>query len=139
MAKAVAVAMGLIFLLLGAVGFIRPGFEGMHLSLAHNLSYVVSGTVSLYFGLARSVTVCRLFGFVFGGGYTLLGLLGLLFGTPAQSAVEGTSADARLLILIPTSLELGTSDHIFHLVIGLVFLIGAVITVVRRPMARRAT
>src|SRR3954469_8489860 len=108
MAKALAAAMGWVFLILGLVGFIRPGLGGMHLSLAHNLLHVVSGTVSLYFGLARSVSDCRLFAFVFGGGYALLGLSGLLFGTPAQSAIAGTSADPRLLIIIPASLELGS-------------------------------
>src|SRR4051794_7244356 len=133
MAKALAAAMGLVFLLLGLVGFIRPALGGMHLSLAHNLIHVVSGTLSLYFGLARSVRVCRLFGFVFGGGYAILGLFGLLFGTPAPSAIAGTSADPRLLIIIPASLELGSPDHVFHLVIGLVFLIGAVITVGQPP------
>jgi hypothetical protein len=51
MAKTVTKILGVVFLLVGFVGFFAPGILGMHLSMAHNIVHLVSGALALYFGL----------------------------------------------------------------------------------------
>ncbi|MBD0371697.1 MAG: DUF4383 domain-containing protein [Pyrinomonadaceae bacterium] len=130
MAKTICTILGIVFILVGIVGFIAPNFLGTHLSLAHNLVHIISGAVALYFGLAGSLRGARLFCIVFGIVYLLLGVCGFLLGSPGSPS--GTMAamppDSRLLSVIPGQLELGTMDHVVHLLLGIVFLIGGFIT-----------
>lgn len=118
MAKTIALIMGIVFILVGLVGFVSHNFLGTHLSTAHNLIHLISGAVSLYLGLRGSLSAARLFCLVFGGVYLLLGVVGFLLGTGAE----------RMLALIPGTLELGTMDHIIHVLIGIVYLIGGFLT-----------
>jgi hypothetical protein len=119
----VATGLGIVFLLLGIAGFVSPGVMGMRSSSTLNLVHLVTGLISLYFGLAGSMTAARAFCYAFGIAYGLLGIAGMLAGTPGTSP-----ADARLLRLIPGSLELGTMDHAFHIVVGGVYLIAGLMT-----------
>jgi hypothetical protein len=130
MAKTVATILGIAFILVGIVGFIAPNFLGTHLSLAHNLVHIISGAVALYFGRAGSLSGARLFCIVFGIVYLLLGVVGFLLGAPGtpSGAMAGMGADSRLFSVIPGQLELGTMDHVVHILLGLVFLIGGFIT-----------
>lgn len=130
MAKTISTILGIVFILVGIVGFIMPTFLGTHLSLAHNLVHIVSGAVALYFGLAGSLSGARLFCIVFGIVYLLLGVVGFLLGGPGtpEGAMAGMGADSRLFKVIPGQLELGTMDHVVHILLGLVFLIGGFIT-----------
>lgn len=128
MAKTIATIMGVVFLLVGIVGFVAPGVGGFHLSTAHNLIHIISGAASLYFGLAGTLSGARLFCIVFGIVYGLLGVAGFLLGAPGTPAMPGMAADARLFKVIPGTLELGTSDHLFHIVLALIFLIGGFLT-----------
>ena len=50
MAKTVCKILGVVFILVGLVGFVSPGFLGTHLSTTHNLVHLISGAVALYFG-----------------------------------------------------------------------------------------
>jgi hypothetical protein len=118
MAKTIALIMGIVFILVGLVGFVSHNFLGTHLSTAHNLIHLISGAVSLYLGLRGTLSAARLFCFIFGGVYLLLGIVGFLLGTGAE----------RLFALIPGTLELGTMDHIIHVLIGVVYLIGGFLT-----------
>ena len=130
MAKTISTVLGVVFILVGIVGFIMPTFLGTHLSLAHNLVHLISGAVALYFGLAGSLSAARLFCLVFGGVYLLLGVCGFLLGgqgTPSGS-MASMGPDSRLLTVIPGQLELGTMDHVVHILLGLIFLIGGLIT-----------
>jgi hypothetical protein len=130
MAKTISTILGIAFILVGIVGFVAPNFLGTHLSLAHNLVHIISGAVALYFGLAGSLSGARLFCIVFGIVYLLLGVVGFLLGgagTPS-GAMAGMGADSRLFTVIPGQLELGTMDHVVHILLGLVFLIGGFIT-----------
>lgn len=70
-----------------------------------------------------------LFSSVFGIVYAGLGVLGFLAGS-SQSPSAGVPgpADGRLLKVIPSMLELGTSDHILHILLGLIFVAGALLT-----------
>ncbi|MCA1555382.1 MAG: DUF4383 domain-containing protein [Acidobacteria bacterium] len=128
MAKRVATIIGIAFLLVGVVGFVAPGVGGFHLSAAHNLIHLVSGALSLYFGLAGTLSGARLFCIVFGAVYGLLGVAGFLLGAPGSPSMPGMAADDHLFKVLPGTLELGTSDHLFHIVLGIVYLTAGFLT-----------
>jgi energy-converting hydrogenase Eha subunit E len=102
---------GAFLLVVGLLGFAAPGFIGMHLSALHNLLLLLSGTLAIYFGLKGTSAAARTFCLVFGAVYGLLGLVGFL-----------ASGSDYTLTIIPGALVLGTMDHVFHLVLGTVFL-----------------
>ena len=132
MAKTIATVMGIVFILLGLIGFISDNLLGTHLSLTHNLIHLISGAVALYLGLKGSLSAARLFCLVFGAVYLLLGVAGFLFnsgtaiGLPANLVEGGTNT--HMLHVLPGNLELGIMDHIVHVLIGLIFLIGGFLT-----------
>jgi hypothetical protein len=131
MAKTISTILGVVFILVGLIGFIVPGFLGTHLSLAHNLVHIISGAVALYFGLAGTLAGARLFCLVFGAVYLLLGIVGFLAGGDKQHTIAGithSGTDSRLFQALPGTLELATMDHTVHILLGLVFLIGGLIT-----------
>jgi len=131
MAKTIATLLGVVFILVGIVGFVAPGFLGTHLSLAHNLVHIISGAVALYFGLAGTLAAARLFCLVFGAVYLLLGVVGFLMGAPGKPTIPGMTgmdSDSRLFALLPGTLELGTMDHTVHILLGILFLIGGLLT-----------
>jgi hypothetical protein len=111
MIKKTATIGGIVLIGAGLLGFLVPGFMGMHLTAAHNLVHLVSGAVALYFGLKGTLTAARTFCIAFGALYGLLGLAGFVAG----------GAD-HTLTLIPGQLVLGTMDHVVHLIVGAVFL-----------------
>ena len=116
MAKTIATILGIGFLLVGIVGFISPGLLGMHLNTTHNLVHIITGAVSLYFGLAGTLSAARTFDIAFGAVYALLGVAGFVAG----------SGDDRMLNLGP--LMLGTPDHAVHVLLGVIYLIGGLLT-----------
>lgn len=130
MAKTIATVLGVAFILVGIIGFVSPGFLGTHLSFMHNLVHLVSGAVALYFGLAGTLSAARLFCLVFGAVYLLLGVVGFLLGGNQQHSIAGIThgPDSRLFAVIPGQLELGSMDHTVHILLGLVFLIGGLLT-----------
>ncbi|HYP02254.1 MAG TPA: DUF4383 domain-containing protein [Pyrinomonadaceae bacterium] len=128
MAKRICTILGIVFLLVGIVGFVAPGVGGFHLSTAHNLIHIVSGALALYFGLAGTLSAARLFCIVFGVVYGLLGIAGFLLGAPGTPSMPGMAADGRLFKVLPGMLELGTSDHTFHILLGIVFLVAGLMT-----------
>ena len=119
MAKTIATLIGVIFLLVGLIGFVMPHLLGAHLTPAHNVIHLVSGAVSLYLGLKGTLSAARMFGLVFGAVYLLLGVAGFLLGSG-----EGE----KLFKVIPGVLEFGQMDHIIHIVIGGLYLVGALMT-----------
>lgn len=134
MAKTISKVLGVVFILVGILGFLAPGMLGMHLSLAHNLVHLISGAVALYFGFAGTLSGARLFCIVFGVVYGLLGVAGFLFGHGGAHTVGGVPAthhggtDSSLLAVLPGSLELASMDHIVHVLLGVVFLVGGFLT-----------
>lgn len=128
MAKTVATLLGAAFILIGIVGFIAPGLMGFHLSVAHNLIHLISGAISLYLGMAGTLAAARLFCIVFGIVYGLLGVAGFLLGSPGTPQMAGMPPDSRLFPVIPGVLELGTSDHSLHILLGIVFLVAGLMT-----------
>jgi hypothetical protein len=140
MAKLVCTILGVVFLLVGLTGFVAPTFGGSHLTVAHNLIHVVSGAISLYFGLAGTMSAARTFALVFGIFYLLLGVAGFFFGTTETTslpsyAVAG-AVNQHMFRVIPGVLELGTVDHLIHIGLGAIFMFGAIATKARiRPLA----
>ena len=128
MAKTVCKILGVVFLLVGIAGFVSPGMLGTHLSLAHNLVHIISGAIALYFGFAGSASGARTFCLVFGAVYLLLGVVGFVMGAPGISTIAGMAhQDPRLWKVLPGTLELGQMDHIVHVLLGVVFLIGGLL------------
>lgn len=119
MARTIAILIGVIFILVGIVGFFSMNLMGAHLTKGHNIIHLVSGAISLYIGLKGSLSAAKTFGLVFGAVYLLLGVVGFLLGNPS---------DDRMLTLIDNRLFFGTMDHIIHIVIGAIYLIGALMT-----------
>jgi len=131
MAKTICKILGVVFLLVGVVGFVMPSFLGTHLSFVHNLVHILSGIVALYLGFAGTLSAARLFCIVFGIVYLLLAICGFLLGSdqaPTISNMADMGRDAKLWRVIPGQLELGTMDHIVHVLLGIVFLIGGFLT-----------
>ncbi|MFP5247742.1 MAG: DUF4383 domain-containing protein [Thermoanaerobaculia bacterium] len=126
MANRVATVLGLGFLLVGIIGFLVPGFLGAHLTLAHNIIHLVTGAVSLWIGLKGTPSAAKTFCIVFGAVYVLLGIAGFVAGT----------GEMKMLTIIPGQLELGTVDHIIHIVLGAIYLVGGLAT---RAVPRAAT
>jgi hypothetical protein len=136
MANRVATILGIGFLLVGVIGFVAPAVLGMHLSVAHNVVHLVTGAVSLWLGLKGSASAARTFCIVFGAVYLLLGIAGFAAGADAAPGVPGPH-DARLLKLIPGTLEFGTMDHAVHILLGAVYLIAGFLTRGVRTAAAR--
>ncbi|HVF46684.1 MAG TPA: DUF4383 domain-containing protein [Pyrinomonadaceae bacterium] len=125
MVKTIATLLGVVFLLVGMLGFAMPGLLGAHLTPAHNVVHLVSGAVSLYLGLKGSLSATRMFALAFGAVYLLLGIAGFLLG--AQQTHDGHTNET-LLSVVPGVLHFGTMDNIIHLVFGSLYLIGALTT-----------
>lgn len=113
MAKTLSTILGIIFLVVGLLGFAAPSLMGMHLSVAHNVIHLVSGALALYFGTKGTYDSARAFCIIFGIIYGLLGLIGFVAG----------GAD-YMLTVIPDQLVLGKMDHIIHVILGILFIIG---------------
>lgn len=116
MAKTVCKILGVVFVLVGLLGFVKPDLLGAHLSMAHNVVHLVSGALSLYLGFAGSLTAARAFCLVFGVLYLGLGIFGMALGT----------GNDRMLEIGP--LHFGQADHGIHILLGVIFLAGGLFT-----------
>jgi hypothetical protein len=133
MARTVAIILGAVFILLGLAGFLSNNLLGAHLTTAHNIIHLVSGAVALYIGLRGSMQAAKLFCYAFGAVYLLLGVVGYWMGgmhqtTNLPASAQDAGVNENMFRLIPGVLELGTVDHLLHVLIGLVFIISAVLT-----------
>jgi len=118
MANRIATILGLGFLLVGIIGFIAPTILGMHLTLAHNIVHLVTGAVSLWLGLKGTPSAAKTFCIVFGAVYLLLGICGFVLGT----------GDEKMWEILPGQLMFGRMDHIVHVLLGAIYLIGGFAT-----------
>ena len=116
MAKTICKILGVVFLLVGVVGFASPDLLRAHLTPPHNVVHIVTGVIALYFGFAGSLSGAKAFSLVFGVVYLALGILGLVLGTPPE----------RMWMVGP--LHFGTSDHAIHILLGILFLAGGLFT-----------
>lgn len=129
LANRIATILGIGFIAVALLGFVMPDLLGMHLSMAHHIVHLATGLVSLWLGLKGSPSAARTFCIVFGLVYAGLGIAGFVLGTQGSPSgdVPGP-ADARLLKVIPGVLELGTMDHIVHILLGAIYLLGGLAT-----------
>ena len=116
MAKTVCKILGVLFLLVGVIGFAAPNLLGAHLTTPHNVVHIVSGAIALYLGFAGSLSGAKAFCLVFGVVYLALGILGMALGT----------GEGRMWMLGP--LHFGQSDHGIHALLGIIFLAGGLFT-----------
>ncbi len=117
MAKTICKVLGVVFLLVGVVGFAAPTLLGAHLTPPHNVVHIVSGVIALYFGFAGTLSGAKTFCLVFGLVYLALGILGIAFGGAPPE---------RMWVVGP--LHFGTSDHAIHILLGVGFLAGGLFT-----------
>ena len=120
----VALILGILFTLLGIIGFFTPpenstGVQALlglfDVDLVHNLFFLITGVL----GIAAAFTgYSRTFNQVFGVVYILFGLLGLI---PALYFPAGTYGHDSGLFLGLTHDNAG--DHVLHLVTGIVALV----------------
>jgi hypothetical protein len=119
MAKTVCKLLGVVLLLVGVCGFFAPHLIGAHLSPAHNLVHIVSGILAIYFGFAGSLSGARGFCLLFGVVYLALGFLGqFVLGDPAADRMWHVAG----------ILDLAKVDHFIHILLGVVFLAGGLLT-----------
>jgi len=116
MAKTVCKILGVVFVLVGVVGFVAPTLLGAHLTPVHNLVHIVSGAIALYFGFAGSAAAAKGFCLIFGIVYLLLGVAGWFLGTGEMH-----------MFTVGSLLTLGKMDHIIHIALGIIFLIGGLL------------
>ena len=136
MANRVATILGIGFLLVGIAGFVAPSMLGMHLSTTHSIIHLVTGAVSLWLGLKGSPSAAKNFCIVFGLVYLGLGVAGFVAGSSAEPGVPGPH-DARMLKVIPGVFEVGTADHVVHILLGAIYLIAGLMTRTVRAVAAR--
>jgi hypothetical protein len=101
---------GIVLILVGIAGFVRPDLLGMHLTPIHNAVHLLSGLIAVAVGFAGSFSASRAFCLTFGAIYLLLGVLG--FAAP--------QVVARLLQAHAGGLG---PDNVVHVVLGAAFLI----------------
>lgn len=118
MAKTIASVIGVVFILVGIVGFFSPHLMETHLTPAHNIVHLVSGAASLYIGTKGSLSGARSFCIIFGLVYGLLGVCGYFLGAPPN----------HLLTISDPHLMFGTMDHYIHIAIGVLYLVGGFAT-----------
>jgi hypothetical protein len=116
MAKTVCKILGVVFLLVGLIGFVSPNLLGAHLTPVHNVVHIVSGAIALYFGFAGTLSGAKIFSLAFGVVYLALGVLGMALG----------SGEDRMWMLGP--LHFGNADHGIHVLLGIIFLAGGLFT-----------
>src|SRR5688572_13320805 len=117
MAKTVCKILGVVFLLVGVIGFVSPNLLGAHLTPPHNVVHIVSGAIALYFGFAGTLSGAKTFALVFGVVYLALGILGMALGTGNDRMWN-----------VAGILHLGQADHAIHVLLGVVFLAGGLFT-----------
>jgi hypothetical protein len=116
MAKTVCKILGVVFVVVGVIGFAAPTVLQAHLTPAHNVVHLLSGILALYFGFAGTLSAAKIFSLVFGVVYLALGIMGMALGGPPD----------RMWHVGP--LDLGQADHGIHILLGVVFLAGGLFT-----------
>lgn len=108
MARLVCRIVGVALLVVGLAGFAFPTMLGLHLTTVHDILHLLTALVALYVGFAATLTSARIFCLLFGAGYLLLAVAGII--------VPGLAASILGLPAL-TSHEL-TPDNAVHAVLG---------------------
>ena len=106
MLKKIAIAFGIVFIVVGLVGFVSAvtpdgkllGY--FEVNAAHNVVHIATGIVAVIVGFA-SEKAARMFFQIFGVIYALVALLGFAMGNqPLLGIVANNAADTWLHVLI---------------------------------------
>lgn len=107
MAKTIVLVLGVVFVLVGILGFFNDPVLGIfEVDMVHNIVHLASGVLALLavsMGEPSAKTFAKIFGLV----YALVAILGLVMGT-----------DEKLLGLM----EINSADNWLHVLLALVFL-----------------
>lgn len=133
-ARQVCLFMGVILFFVGLIGFVMDNFLAAHLSYVHNVIHVISGILAVGFGY-YGLQAAKNFSYTFAAIYGLLGVAGFIVGTQGMSTVGHIGEDRFLWKIRPEVLELGTTDHVIHILVAAIFLAGAIYTSKRKPKA----
>jgi hypothetical protein len=118
MLKTAAIIFGIVFLLVGVLGFV-PGITTgqmllgiFHVNAVHNIVHLLSGAVALITGLT-STAAARMYFRVFGIIYALVAILGFFTGDGLLlGLISNNMADTWLHVLIAiVALALGFAVH----------------------------
>ncbi len=114
MLKTAAIVFGVVFLLVGVLGFV-PGITTnemllgiFHVNTVHNVVHLLSGAVALGTGLS-STAAARLYFRVFGVVYALVAVLGFVVGNGLLLGLISNNTPDTLLhvVIAAASLVLG--------------------------------
>jgi hypothetical protein len=106
MLKKLLVVLGIVFILVGILGFINNPILGMfHVNLLHNIIHLASGGLALFFA-GQSESAGKKFALAFGAVYGLVAVLG--FVAPS---------------LMMSLLAIDTLDNFLHIALALVFIV----------------
>jgi hypothetical protein len=124
MATITSKVIGVLYVVLGAAGFVL----GDNANLYHNLLHLATGVIGVYVGFFGSTASTRQYCLALGAGYLALGSLGFALGDPSA----GYAMDVGLF-------SVSMPDHIHHLLLGTVLLVGGTLaTVSFRPWRARS-
>jgi len=120
-ARTAALAIGIIFIVVGLLGFIDNPIIGssdnamFHADTVHNLVHIVSGLLFVFIASAAPAsasTVMVIFGIV----YLLIGILGL------------TSVGADGMAKVLGFLHVNAADNYLHIALGIIIALAGIIT-----------
>ena len=114
MVKTAAVLFGVVFLLVGILGFVPAVTKDemllgiFHVNAAHNVVHLLSGAVALFAGMT-SVAAARIYFRIFGVVYAAVAVMGFMMGdTMLLGLISNNTAVTWLHVVIAaTSLLLG--------------------------------
>ena len=118
MAKRISKIVAIILAFTGIVGIISPRLLGGNWSFAENVIHLFTAAIAYYFGTSATYRGARTFCVLTGLFYLVLGIAGF--------AVR-ISPD-HVLTIIPRAMVLERVDHVIHVAVGTVLLIGGVHT-----------
>ena len=107
MAKAYALVVGMVLIVVGVIGFLKSQLFMLHFNTPHNSIHLVSGIIGLWAGMSKSANAARIYAQVFGVIYTVVALAGLAHVPAGLSAM----------------LDLNLGYNVIHLVIGVLGLL----------------
>jgi len=104
MAKKLAMVLGIIFIILGLVGFLTNPLVGPAGALfpanpLHNLIHLITGIIGVWVA-AKSMSGTMMYLKIFGIIYLLVAILGFAMGSPILGLVDTNMADNLLHLIV---------------------------------------
>jgi hypothetical protein len=128
-AQEFSITLGFLLITFGLVELATSDLTNSHLTYTMNLIHLFSGVLALIFGFIGK-KAAKTYSSIIGLSYFLFGVLGFIKGINSHALFAEISKtgsfkeDNFWWRLFPEVIELGTSDHLFHIATGVIFLIG---------------